>query len=424
MTTNINYLETPTAALDEQEVIAAVLNGADPESLHLTPHHFDSTQPRTAWEAILNIANTGGKVNPTSLRAALGDAASVWILEMFSKPVIVADAEFVAHRVRRAAHLRDLQALAVRINEACLSGVQDPTSVVEMIRAEIEKPVGTIHGTETFADALPALIHELQHGRSAGLPTPWPELDKKIHGLSPGELYIVAARPGVGKSLMGQNLAVHWSRQHAATTFFASIEMGAMELTRRALAQTSKVNLSNLLEPETLADRDWQRIDSAGAILLDDRIHMCTDPSQTLESIRANAREVKRRHGLGLVVVDYLQIVNPRDRSLIREQQVAEVSRGLKLLSKELQVPVVAMAQIRRIQGEKPTLNDLRESGSIEQDADAVLMLHIPDEATPWEAELLVAKARSGTRGPVELEMRTHWAKITSAGAPVVREVG
>lgn len=424
MTADIDYLETATAALDEQEVIAAVLNGADPESLHLIPEHFDSTQPRAAWKAILDIANTGSKVNPTTLRVALGDSASVWVLEMFAKPVVTANAEFVAHRVRRAAHLRDLQSLAVRINQACMSGVQDPTSVVEMIRVEIDKPVGTVHGTETFADALPALLDELQHGRSAGLSTPWPELDKKIHGLSPGELYIVAARPGVGKSLMGQNLAVHWSRKHAATTFFASIEMGAMELTRRALAQTSKVDLSNLLDPETLEDWDWQKIDAAAAVLLDDRIHMCTDPSQTLESIRANARDVKRRHGLGLVVVDYLQIVNPRDRSMIREQQVAEVSRGLKLLSKELQVPVVAMAQIRRIQGDKPTLNDLRESGSIEQDADAVLMLHIPDEAAPWEAELLVAKARSGTRGPVSLEMRTHWSKIVSAGCPVDREVG
>lgn len=419
MTEPINLIATPTAAEDELDLIACVLSGADPEPLQLTPDHFDGTQTRAAWEAILRVAANGGRPDPTSVRLALGAkgaAASPWLLEVFGRPVVASNATPLAAKVRDTAHRRDLQGLAIRINQACMEGELEPSAIVEMIRTEVDKPVGTIHNTETFADLLPHLIDELQNGVRAGLPTPWIELDEHIHGLGPGQLVIVAARPGVGKSLMAQNLALHWSRQHSKHVYFASIEMRGIELARRAMAQTSKVYLSSLSDPERLTDRDWSRIDSASAVLMDDMVHVCADPGQTLESIRSGAREVRRRHGLGLVVVDYLQIVNPRDRRLIREQQVAEVSRGLKLLAKELDVPVVALAQLRRLQEDKPTLNDLRESGSIEQDADAVLMLHVPDNDTPWDAEMLVAKARHGKRGAFNLEMRTHWASIVTPG--------
>lgn len=418
----------PTAADDELDLIACVLNGADAETLHLTPDHFDGTQTRAAWDAILRVTRNGSKPDPTSVRLALGPlgaSASTWILEVFGRPVVAANAEPLAAKVRETAHKRDLQTLAIRINQLCLEGNLEAGEIVEMIRQEIDKPVGTIHATETFGDLVPALMDELQSGAPAGLSTPWVELDEHIHGLGPGQLVIVAARPGVGKSLLAQNLALHWSRAHRQHVYFASIEMRGIELTRRAMAQTSKVHLSSLSDPERLTKGDWSRIDTGAAMLMDDLVHVCADPGQTLESIRSGAREAKRRHGLGLVVVDYLQIVNPRDRRLIREQQVAEVSRGLKLLSKELDVPVVALAQLRRLQEAKPTLNDLRESGSIEQDADAVLMLHIPDEREPWHAQMLVAKARSGKRGDFDLEMRTHWASIITPGTdlPTRKEI-
>lgn len=419
MTEPINLIDTPTAVDDELDLIACVMSGADPEPLHLTPDHFDGTQTRSAWEAILRIASNGGRPDPTSVRLALGPlgpAASPWLMDVFGRPVVASNAAPLAAKIRATAHRRDLQGLAIRINQACMEGQVEPAAIVEMIRTEVDKPVGTIHATQTFAEILPALIDELQNGTTAGLSTPWAELDDHIHGLGPGQLVIIAARPGVGKSLMAQNLALHWSRQHRQHVYFASIEMRGIELARRAMAQTSKVALSTLSDPTRLTDKDWKHVDSASAVLMDDLVHVCADPGQTLESIRSGAREVKRRHGLGLVVVDYLQIVNPRDRRLIREQQVAEVSRGLKLLSKELDCPVVALAQIRRLQESKPTLNDLRESGSIEQDADAVLLLHIPDMETPWSAEMLVAKARAGRRGSLDLEMRTHWASIITPG--------
>lgn len=414
MSTAIDPIETPTARDDELDLIACVLNGADPDRLHLGVEHFDGTQTREAWRAILHVANTGGRPDPTTVRLALGgngSNAAPWLIDVFARPVVPGNADALAAKLRRTAHLRDLQGLAIRINRQCFDPDADPLSIVEMVRREIDKPIGAIHTTRTLGDVMPNIIDELESGAPSGLSTPWPELDRKIHGLTPGALYIVAARPGVGKSLLGQNLALHWSRHHHRHSYFASVEMKTEELAKRALSQTSRVYLSRLLDGG-LMERDWDQITTATAILGDDLVHICDDPGQTLESIRSGAREVKRRHGLGLVVVDYLQLVTPSDRRMVREQQVAEVSRGLKLLAKELDVPVVAMAQLRRLQESKPTLQDLRESGSIEQDADAVMLLHIPDAEIQHIGELLVAKARAGTRGPVALEMLTHWATI------------
>lgn len=293
----------------------------------------------------------------------------------------------------------------------------DPDATRSWVRDKIEAPTGIVRETQTVADVLPDVLDQIEKGHQSGLSTPWPDLDRRIHGLAEDRLYIVAARPGVGKSLFGQNLAWHWSAQHQLPTYFASLEMTSHELTTRLIAQTAEVEMDALLSGR-LNDGHWSKISHATQKLTESRIHMATDTTQTVDMIRNGARDLQRRSGLGLVIVDYLQLVTPRDRRIPREQQVSEVSRGLKLLAKELHVPVVAMAQLRRqSDGEKsrkPTLSDLRESGSIEQDADAVLLLHIPDEAMAWDADLLVAKARAGSKGTVELAMATHYAQIRS----------
>ena len=416
----MDFSQVPTAPEDELDLVACALNGAEVDRLQVAVEHFDKPHTASVWQAILSVVSTGGRPDPVSVRLAMGpsgDKAASWLLDVFGRPVVASNAEALAAKVRRTAHLRDLQSLAIRINQQCLEGTRAPDAIAEMIRGEIDKPIGTIQGTSTFGDALPGIIDELESGRAAGLSTPWLDLDRHIHGLVPGALYVVAARPGVGKSLLGQNLAIHWSRRHKLHTYFASVEMKTPELVKRALAQTSRVELDKLLNGG-LQEADWDKVTTASVLLHEDRVHICDNPLQTLDSIRAGAREVKRRHGLGLVVVDYLQIVTASDRRMTREQQVAETSRGLKIMAKELDVPVVAMAQLRRLQEAKPSLNDLRESGAIEQDADVVLLLHIPDDKTPESAEMLVAKARAGTRGPVQLEMRTHWASIFSARRP------
>ena len=412
------YDPTATADNDELDLLSCCLSGWNPHDVDLAPTEFRQPAHEQAWRAMLAVADAGEKPNPSSVRLALGaagDKVAVWLADLFGRPVVPANAPALAERVRRAAQLRDLQDLATRIMQHAGEDEADPSAIAERIRASVDKPYGTVRGSETYEDAFPRVIDQVQHGLAAGLSTPWPDLDRKIHGLGKDRLYIVAARPGVGKSLLGQNLAWHWSRRHDVPVYFASLEMSTDELTTRTLAQVSKVTLNAMLSGK-VDEPGWNRIHASATAMMSAKVHICDHPSQTLDSIRAGARDLQRRKGLGLVVVDYLQLVTPRDRRAPREQQVAEISRGLKLLAKELHVPVVAMSQVKRLnEGDRnrpPSLSDLRESGSIEQDADAVLILHIPDQEQPDWADLLVAKARAGQTGPVSLLMKTDFATI------------
>ena len=291
----------------------------------------------------------------------------------------------------------------------------DPTQILEWAKSKMDTPTGTVRLTETFADTLPRVLDQIRNGQQAGLSTPWPELDRKIHGLSPDRLYVIAARPGGGKSIGGQNLAWHWSRRHKLPTFFASMEMTSDEITTRTLSQVAQVKLDHYLTGN-VPNEDKAHTDSAAAVMRDGLVHMCTDAGQSIATIRNGARQLQRTHGLGLVVVDYLQIVAARDDRLPRREKVDEIARGLKLMAKELHVPVVAMAQLNREgskdKGRAPVLSDLRESGEIEQAADVVILLHIPDSTQPEVGQMFVAKARNGSLGPVEVMMRTWFATI------------
>lgn len=428
-----DYLDPdPSADNDELDLIACVLNGWDPTDVDLKPDAFRDPKHEAAWRAACTVAQAGNSVNPTTVRMALGaagDKAAPWLLEVYGRPVVPSNAPALAARVRRGAELRALVALGRRILQQASADGAEPDAVLDLIRQAADEPMGTVRDMETVADAIPRVVDQIQRGTASGLSTPWPDLDRKIHGLADDRLYIVAARPGVGKSLLGQALAMHWAQRHGLPTYFASLEMSTEELTMRALAQASRVDLDNLLSGD-MSERLWAQLGAKIPVHGADLVHVCSDPGQTLDSIRNGARQLQRRHGLGLIVVDYLQLVTPADRRANREQQVAALSRGLKLLAKELHVPVVAMSQVRRqAEGERnkrPTMNDLRESGAIEQDADAVLILHIPDQTRQDEGELFVAKARAGRRGGIPLQMLTSWASVVPSarayaddGAPI-----
>ena len=407
------------ATNDELDLIACCLNGWHPADVDITADEFHEPRHAATWTAILTASETG-MVSVDSVRLALGpagDKAAVWLFDLWSRPVVAANAPALAERIRTAAQIRDLDNLAIRIKQATSGPMPDPAAIAESIRQHLDRPFGTVRDVETIAEALPRVIDQLQSGEPAGLSTPWPDLDGHIHGLAPSRLYVVAGRPGGGKSLLGQNLAAWWSQVHRLPTYFASMEMTTDELTSRSIAQAGQLDLDTI-QSRDLREPHWAKVATAQKVLMDSLVHVCPNPTQTIESIRSGARDLKRRKGLGLIVVDYLQIITPRDRRIPREQQVAEYSRGLKVLAKELDVPVVALSQLRRLNDEngkprRPTMSDLRESGAIEQDADAVLLLHQAEREQP--AELLVAKARAGRTGTVPLTMQTHWATIASA---------
>ncbi len=247
-------------------------------------------------------------------------------------------------------------------------------------------------------------------------------------GLRPGHLLIVGARPAVGKSVVASVIA-HAVARRGVGTLFCSLEMSRDEVTDRVAADIASVDVGRLTRRE-LRPEDWERLKTAQASASGWPLKVVDRADQTVSGVRARARDVSRRKGgLGLVVVDYLQLMKPSDSKAPRQEQVASISRGLKLLAKEMQVPVVALAQVNRgpmnRTDKRPAMSDLRESGSIEADADEIVLLHRDDKESPGEIEFIVEKNRHGRTGTVALAWAPHFSRVARwrGGSDVRSEV-
>jgi replicative DNA helicase len=251
--------------------------------------------------------------------------------------------------------------------------------------------------------------HERGEYSISGLPTGFVDLDEKTAGLQNSELVIVAARPSVGKTAFAVNIVRHIAVEDNKPVFFVSLEQSRIELAERLLCCQSRVD-SHKLRTHLNSD-DMQKLIDAGGLLRNAKLFIDDTPGQGMLRIAANARRLKLRHHIKAVFVDYLQLIEPDNRRDSRQEQVALISRRLKHLARELQIPVVALAQLNRSsedrQGNKPRLADLRESGSIEQDADTVVLLHRPELYEPGQhegtVELIIAKQRNGPTGEITL---------------------
>lgn len=238
----------------------------------------------------------------------------------------------------------------------------------------------------------------------SGLATGFPALDTVTAGLQDSELIVLAARPSIGKTSIGLTIACNAARS-GRTVFFASIEQSRVELAERLLCAEAGIDAQHVRQG-SLTDRESERFFAVGQDLGGLPFFIDDSPGQSVLRIASHARRLKLRHALGLVVVDYLQLVEPDSRKEPRHEQVAGISRRLKALARELQIPVIALAQLNREvenrAGQRPRLADLRESGGIEADADVVILLHRPQDF-PNNLELIVAKNRNGPTGEVTL---------------------
>lgn len=393
---------------------------------------FDIVQPRDfyrpeherIWEAVLRVHRGGVKPDPVSVRLALDHQQPpidpVSLHHATTVVPLVAQAPYYARCVATASGLRRIQAAGVRIQQLAADATGDDLEETrERARAEVDAATqgARVSHARTIADLLPDVLETAEHGQRHVLGTGWPDVDRTIGGLAPGRLVVVGARPGVGKSLMGTNLALHMAAHHGHAVLLASLEMPEAEVGQRMLAAFAQADLGGL-QSGTTGERDWGRIAACAQELMDLPITVDDSPDQTVPSIRRAARDVQRkRDDLALIVVDYLQLVRPTDTRPTRAEQLGEVSRGLKLLARESGACVVAMAQVnreatRRVDG-RPTLSDLRESGAIEADADQVVMLHCPDDNLP-ELDVITAKNRHGPRGEAQLRLQGHYARLAS----------
>jgi replicative DNA helicase len=252
------------------------------------------------------------------------------------------------------------------------------------------------------------------------VPTGFADLDALTNGLHAGQMIVIAARPALGKSTLALDLARAASIKHNLASVIFSLEMSRNEITMRLLSAEARVSLHSMRTGQ-MKDEDWTRLARRMSEVAHAPLFIDDSPNMSMMEIRAKCRRLKQQHDLRLVIIDYLQLMTSPKRVENRQQEVSELSRSLKLLAKELNVPVIAVAQLNRgpeqRQDKRPMLSDLRESGSIEQDSDVVILLHREDAYEPespraGEADFIVAKHRNGPTTTVTVAFQGHYSRF------------
>ena len=389
------------------------------------------------FDAVLSLYAQGEPADPVTVadelrRAGLLDmiGGSGALVGLLAGTPTTANASHYARIVEEHSLLRRLIGVAGEIAEIGYGLPDDVTAAVDRAEAMVFD-VAQRRTTDTMSalrDLLSLNLDRLEmlyeRGDSiTGIPTGYLDLDEKLNGLQPNALYIVGARPAMGKSAFALGMAAHAALEQRKPVLFFSLEMSHMELTQRLLCAEARVDSLRMRNGKLHAE-DWPKITTAVGRLADAPIYIDDNPNLTVMEIRGKARRLKAKLGdLGLIVIDYLQLMTGRTNAENRQVEVAEISRGLKILARELEVPVVALSQLSRgleqRADKRPMLSDLRESGSLEQDADVVMFLYRDDVYNPESpdrgtAEVIISKHRSGPVGTSRLAFLDHYTKFAN----------
>ncbi|MHB1598027.1 MAG: replicative DNA helicase [Acidimicrobiales bacterium] len=353
---------------------------------------------------------------------------SAMLIALQANTPAISSAARYARIVEENALLRRLIGVAQEIAEIGYGLPEDVTDAVD--RAEtLVFDVAQRRTTDSVAplqDLLSRSLDRLEelYGRDesiTGVPTGYQDLDEMLAGLQPSNLVVVGARPSMGKTAFALGMASHAAAQGTPVLFF-SLEMSHLEIAQRVLCAEARVDATRMRNGR-LVENDWSKISHAIGRLGNSPLFIDDNPNVTVMDIRAKARRMKAREGLGLVVVDYLQLMTGRNNAENRQVEISEISRGLKILARELSIPVVALSQLSRglesRSDKRPMLADLRESGAIEQDADVVMFIYRDevynhDSSDQGSAEILVAKHRNGPTGSVQLAFVGHYARFAN----------
>lgn len=340
-----------------------------------------------------------------------------------------ANAMYYAQIVRERAVLRRLVSAGTKIVQlGYAEDGGDVDQIVDQAQAEVfavsERNAATDY--VSMAEISENILDELEEierrkGQLTGVPTGFIELDKLTQGLHPGQMIIVAARPAMGKSTLALDFCRSASITHGMTSVIFSLEMTRSEIAMRMLSAESGVFLSKMREG-SMEGRDWQRVSQTMSKISEAPLFIDDSPNMAITEIRAKCRRLKQTHDLKLIVIDYLQLMTSGKRVESRQQEVSEFSRQLKLLAKEIEVPVIAVAQLNRgpegRTDKKPMIADLRESGSLEQDADIIILLHRPsyynEEDRPGEGDIIVAKHRNGATKTIPALFQGHLSRFAN----------
>ena len=413
----------------ESALLGAVLAGyRDVPALTRIVSAADFEQPRNGhiWSTSLELHAEGTQPNPLTVMERMGSAAlrlpgGATYLTDLDAPV-VAQAPWYAEKVRESAIRRQIAGLGARCQQMLADVDTPPEELVTRIRSWADE-IGAVKKGELaqIGPALERVIDIAQHGEPRATPTPWQALNDLIGGFQPGQLVTIGAQSGAGKSLALENIATHVARTDKCWVLFVSLEMSATEVTQRTLAHTARVEYSRLRSGR-LTDSEWDRVNAVASVIADTRIAFAEQATQTVQTVRAAASDLAqqaKRAGerLGMVVVDYIQLLTSPAKLQSRQQEVGSFSRGLKSLAREFDVTVVTAAQLNRQPG-APTLAHLREAADIANDSDIVMFLHedTVEEGNrvmkTGEVTAVVAKQRAGPTGAFTLLKRGHYAEL------------
>ncbi|HSL58028.1 MAG TPA: replicative DNA helicase [Acidimicrobiales bacterium] len=418
------------AMLLSRDAIATALETVRADDFHSPAHGH-------VFDAIASLYGAGEAVDPITVaeelrRAGLLDeiGGPATLVSLQAATPAISSASRYGHIVEEHALLRRLIGVAGEIAEIGYSLPDDVTKAVDRAESLVFE-VAQRRVTDSLApirDLLTANLDRLEQlyerGESiTGVPTGYTDLDELLSGLQGNALYVVGARPAMGKTSFALGMAAHAALESQRPVLFFSLEMSQLELTNRIVCAEARVDSARVRNGK-LVESDWTKIAHAMGRLAEAPIWIDDNPNLTIMEIRSKARRLKSRVGdLGMVVVDYLQLMTGRSSAENRQVEVSEISRGLKILARELETPVVALSQLSRSlemrQDKRPVLADLRESGSIEQDADVVMFIYRdeiyhPDSPDRGTAEILVSKHRNGPTGTTRLAFLDHYTRFAN----------
>ncbi len=421
----------------EQSVLGSMLISKDAiaDVLEVAKaHDFYRPAHETIFDAITDLYARGEPADPVTVAAELsrrGELVKIggapYLHTLSASVPIASSASYYAEIVREKSILRRLVDAGTKIAQMGYAGEGMVDDTVDRAQAEIY----AITENRSSEDYLPlnaimeATLDEIEaisnhDGSLRGVPTGLADLDELTNGLQAGQMIIVAGRPGSGKSTLGLDFCRAASIHNGLTSVIFSLEMGKAEITMRLLSAEARIPLGNIRNGG-MSDEDWGKLArkmgdvSSAPMFIDD------SPNMTMMEIRAKARRLKQRHDLKLIVIDYIQLMTSGKKVESRQVEVSEFSRQIKLLAKELEVPIVALAQLNRGSEQradkKPMVSDLRESGSLEQDADIVMLVHREDmyekeSARAGEADIIVGKHRNGPIRDVTCLFQGHYSRF------------
>jgi replicative DNA helicase len=407
----------------------------------LRPGDFYRPAHQLVYDAILDLYGRGEPADAVTVSAELTRLGSLtraggpsYLHTLISSVPTAANAGYYAELVAERATLRRLVEAGTRIVQMGYGAASGSTDLMGSVDDVVDRAQAEVYEvTERRTSEDYVLIESLLQGTmdeidrisatggvGTGVPTGFAELDGVLNGLHPGQMITVAGRPGSGKSTLGLDFARAAAVKHGQATVVFSLEMSKLEIMMRLFSAEARVPL-NHMRSGRMSDDDWSRMARRSGELAEAPLFVDDSPNLTMMEIRAKARRLKQRHDLKLVIIDYLQLMTSGKRVESRQQEVSEFSRAIKLLAKELEIPVVALSQLNRgpeqRTDKRPMISDLRESGSIEQDSDVVLLVHREEmydkESTrAGEADLIVAKHRNGPTANVTVAFQGHYSRF------------